>query len=64
MTDEERAALHALTLRLRRTHQKLFDIQGETIRALQHAIIAIQDEHEEMMAFFQAINDVDDLGSQ
>lgn len=61
MTDDERTRLRAIHRRLRETHQKLFDLQGEAIAGLREALNAVAATHDEMMAFFQATSDLEDL---
>jgi flagellar basal body P-ring protein FlgI len=61
MTDNDRAKVRAVTLRLRQSHQKLFDLQGTQIAALREALSAVSATHDEMMALYQATNDLEDL---
>jgi hypothetical protein len=61
MTDDERTQLRAIHRRLRQTHQKIFDLQGEAIAGLKDALQAVAATHGEMMAFFQATNDLEDF---
>jgi hypothetical protein len=62
LTDDERNKLRAIHRRLRTTHQKMFDLQGEAIAGLREALAAVAATHDEMLAFFQATSDLEDLG--
>ena len=62
MTEDERAKLRAIHRRLRETHLKLFDQQGEAITALREALAAVAAMHDEMMTFFQTTSELEDLG--
>ena len=64
MTDDERAKFRALHRRLRETHQKMFDLQGEAIAGLREALTAVAATHDEMLAFFQAVNELEDLSDE
>lgn len=59
MTDNERARLRAIQLRLRENHRKLFDLQGVAIAGLREALDAVSATHDEMLALFRALNDLD-----
>jgi hypothetical protein len=62
MTDEERQAKRrAIIRRLRDTHQKMFDLQGDAISGLKDALAAVAATHDEMMAYFTAVNELDDV---
>src|SRR5204862_602124 len=45
---------------MRETHRKLFNLQGDAIVALREALNAVSATHDEMLALFQEINDLDD----
>jgi hypothetical protein len=51
--------LRAVHRRLRETHRKLFDLQGEAITALREALNAVSATHNEMLTFFQTVNDLE-----
>jgi hypothetical protein len=48
MTDDERVKLRAIHRRLRDTHQKIFDLQGEAIAGLRETLTAVAATHDEM----------------
>jgi len=62
MTREERR--RAVQLRLRETHRKLFDLQGEAIAGLREALNAVSRTHDEMMVLFEADNHLEDLTNE
>lgn len=62
MTREERR--RAVQQRLRETHRKLFDLQGEAIAGLRDALNAVSRTHDEMMVLFEADNELDDLSNE
>jgi hypothetical protein len=64
MTNEERDRLHTIHRRLRATHQKMFDLQGDAITGLRAALAAVAATHDEMLAFFQATSDLEDLSDE
>lgn len=65
MTDDERQTQRrAIIRRLRANHQKLFDLQGDAINGLKEALAAVSATHDEMMAYFTAVNELDDLESE
>jgi hypothetical protein len=64
MTDAERTQLRAIHRRLRETHQRIFDLQGEAIAGLREALAAVATTHDEMMAFFQATTALEDLADE
>ena len=45
---------------MRQTHRKLFDLQGDAIVSLREALNAVSATHDEMLALFQEVNDLDD----
>ena len=59
MTRQER--LRAVQRRLRETHRKLFDLQGEAIAGLRDALNAVSRTHDEMMALFEADDTLEDI---
>lgn len=60
MTENERQRLRAIHRRFRETHLKIFDLQGDAITALREALTAISETHDQMLAFFEAVNDLED----
>ncbi len=58
MTEAEK--LRAIHRRLRESHRRIFDLQGDAIAALREALTAVGQTHDEMMAFFEATNDLED----
>ena len=54
--------LRAVQRRMRETHRKMFDLQGNAIVALREALNAVSATHDEMLALFQEINDLDTGG--
>jgi hypothetical protein len=62
MTRQER--LREVQRRLRETHRKLFDLQGEAIAGLRDALNAVSRTHDEMMALFEADNDLEDISAE
>ena len=58
MTDRQK--LRAIQLRLRETHRRMFDLQGQAISGLREALDAVSATHDEMAHFFEHINDLDD----
>lgn len=62
MTDRQR--LRAIQMRLRETHRRLFDLQGEAIAGLREALNAVSATHDEMAHFFEHLNDLDDATEQ
>jgi hypothetical protein len=62
MTRDERR--RAVQQRLRRTHRKLFDLQGEAITGLRDALNAVSHTHDEMMVLFEADNEREDLSNE
>lgn len=60
MTDDQKAILRAILQRQRASHQKLFDLQGHLIDALQEAIRAVRETQDEMAKLFVGDNDSDD----
>jgi hypothetical protein len=59
MTRQER--LRAVQRRLRETHRKSFDLQGEAIAGLREALNAVSRTHDEMMALFEADDTLEDI---
>ena len=59
MTRQERR--RQVQLRLRETHRKMFDLQGEAIAGLRQALDAVSRTHDEMIALFDADNDLEDI---
>ena len=53
-----------LQKRLRETHQRLFDLQGDAISGLREAIDAVSKTHDEMAILFRTDNDLDDLSGE
>jgi len=45
---------------MRETHRKLFNLQGDAIVALREALNAVSATHDEMLALFQEVNDLED----
>jgi hypothetical protein len=62
MTRQER--VRAVHRRLRETHRKLFDLQGEAIVGLREALNAVSRTHDEMMGLFEAINSLEDIADE
>jgi hypothetical protein len=60
MTDDEATRLRAVQRRLRETHQKLFDLQGEAIDGLREVLSAVSRTQDEMAKLFAADNDLED----
>jgi hypothetical protein len=58
MTNDD---LRSVRRRLREGHQKLFDLQGAQIAALQEALMALSRSHDEIVTLMQADNDLEDL---
>jgi uncharacterized protein Yka (UPF0111/DUF47 family) len=52
--------LRAVQHRMRETHRKLFNLQGDAIVALREALNAVSATHDEMLALFQEVNDLED----
>ena len=52
--------LRAVQRRMRQTHRKLFDLQGDAIVSLREALNAVSATHDEMLALFQEVNDLED----
>ena len=52
--------LRAVQRRMRETHRKMFDLQGNAIVGLREALNAVSATHDEMLALFQEINDLED----
>ena len=59
MTRQER--FRYVQRRLRKTHRKMFDLQGEAITGLRVALEAVSRTHDEMMALFDSDNQLEDL---
>jgi hypothetical protein len=55
-----RQRLRAVQRRMRESHRKLFDVQGESIAALREALDAISRTHDEMLTLFETDADLDD----
>ena len=47
--------LRAVQHRMRETHRKLFNLQGDAIVALREALNAVSATHDEMLALFQEV---------
>jgi hypothetical protein len=62
MTREQRRRV--VQQRLRETHRKLFDLQGEAIAGLRDALNAVSRTHDEMMLLFEADNHLEDLSNE
>lgn len=62
MTREQRRRV--VQQRLRETHRKLFDLQGEAIAGLREALQAVSRTHCEMMLLFEADNHLEDLSNE
>ena len=62
MTREQRRRV--VQQRLRETHRKLFDLQGEAIAGLRDALNAVSRTHDDMMLLFEADNQVEDLSNE
>lgn len=60
MDDRQRAQLEAILARQRETHQRLFDLQGQTIEGLRHALDAVARTQDEMAKLFAHDNDARD----
>jgi hypothetical protein len=58
MTNDD---LRAVRRRLREGHQKLFDLRGTQIAALQEALTALSRSHDEIVTLMQSDNDLEDL---
>ena len=58
MTDRQK--LRAIQMRLRETHRRLFDLQGQAIAGLREALDAVSATHDEMAHFFASLNELDD----
>ena len=56
-----RERLRAVHRRERESHQRLFDLQGESIRALREALSALSRTHDEMMPLFASDNALEDI---
>ena len=61
MTDDDKQKLRAVLQRQRESHQKLFNIQGQTIDALREALSAVARTQDEMAKLFAADNDAEDV---
>lgn len=61
MTDDQKRRLRAVQKRQRDAHDKLFDLQGQTIDALHTVLEAVTKTQDEMAILFQANNDADDI---
>lgn len=61
MTQDERR--REVQQRLRETHRKLFDLQGEAINGLRESLNAVSRTHDEMMVLFEADNELEDLSN-
>jgi hypothetical protein len=59
MMHQER--LRRVQRRLRETHRKMFDLQGEAIAGLRVALEAVSRTHDEMMVLFDSDNQLEDL---
>jgi hypothetical protein len=62
MTREQRRRV--VQQRLRETHRKLFDLQGEAIAGLRDALNAVSRTHDEMMLLFETDNHLEDLSNE
>jgi len=62
MTRQER--LREVQRRQRETHQRLFDLQGQTIAGLREVLDAVTRTQDEMSVLFRADNDLDDIANQ
>jgi hypothetical protein len=62
VTREERR--RAAQQRLRDTHRKLFDLQGEAIAGLRESLNAVSRTHDEMMVLFEVDNELEDLSNE
>ena len=62
MTREQRRRV--VQQRLRETHRKLFDLQGEAIAGLRDALNAVSCTHDEMLLLFEADNHLGDLSNE
>ena len=62
MTREERR--RAVQQRLRETHRKVFDLQGDAIAGLREALNAVSRTHDEMMLLFEVDNHLEDLTNE
>jgi hypothetical protein len=58
MTDDQKARLRAVQVRQRAAHQKLFELQGQTIQGLRSALEAVAKTQDEMS---KLDNDADDI---
>ena len=56
MTDDQKAQLRVVLQRQRAAHQKLFEIQGQTIDALREALAAVARTQDEMAKLFAGDN--------
>ncbi len=53
--------LRRVQRRLRETHRKMFDLQGDAITGLRVALEAVSGTHDEMMVLFDSDNQLEDL---
>lgn len=61
MTDDQKTRLRLVLERQRHAHQRLFELQGQTIDALRSALEAVARTQDEMSKVFVADTEADDL---